>query len=552
MGGVSAAAKNVDLISQTSGTRSWWKRSLPVFILFAVTLVLYYPTHNYAFFAIDDGLYVYQNPHVLGPLDWSTVRWALTHSYVLNYDPLTFFAHSLDVQLFQVDPGRHHEVNVVWHALDVVLLFWVLRRATGFTGRSFMVAGLFALHPINVENVAWVAELKTLLSTAFFFLALGAYRWYARRPMLRRMAPVAFLYGLALLAKPQVITLPFVLLLWDYWPLRRMFAGAPEGARGTVNVESFPPASFRKLLWEKIPLFLIGAADAVVTIFAEHKGDVRSWPYTFSIRLGNAILSYARYIGKLFWPFHLAYFYPHPGYALRWSEVWAALFFLIAVSTLVILERERRYLFVGWFWYLGTMVPLTGLVQFDLPALADRWVYIGFVGLFVMICWSAADLAEGLRLPKPVLPVASLLALIVLAALTHRQMTYWSDSVAVWSHSLEVNGRSWAADVNLAAFAEQRGDLQQALSHLYHAAEDKPTNVDINLAIAGIENERGNYQQAILYYQKVVTFSKAGTVKAKALTNMGHAYSALGDEAHALECYRAAERNGPPLSNGSQ
>ncbi len=264
----------------------WWKRSLPIFVLVAATLAVYYPVHNYAFFNVDDSIYVYENPHVLGPLDWSTVKWAFTHTFALNYDPLTFLAHNLDVQLFQVNPGRHHEVNVVLHALDAVLLFLVFTRATGFAGRSFMVAALFAVHPVNVESVAWVSELKTMLSTAFFLLALEAYRWYARRPLLRRMALVAFLYGLGLLAKPQVITLPFVLLLWDYWPLRRMFAGDPNALRGTKDIESFHLSSFLKLVKEKIHLFIIAVGDTVITIFAEQKGSVREWPYTFSIRFG--------------------------------------------------------------------------------------------------------------------------------------------------------------------------------------------------------------------------------------------------------------------------
>jgi tetratricopeptide (TPR) repeat protein len=518
----------------------WWKAWLPSVFLIVVCLAVYYPVHDFDFFNIDDGIYVYQNPHVLGPLNWSTVTWAFTHSFARNYDPLTFLAHNLDVKLFGTHPGAHHEVNVVLHALDTVLLFWLLSRATGFAGRSFMVAALFALHPINVENVAWVSELKTLLSAAFFFLALGAYHWYARRPLQRRMAIVALLYGLGLLAKPQVITLPFVLLLWDYWPLGRMFAADPNVSRGTRNAPTFQARRLSVLIREKMPLFIIAAGDAVITMFAEHKAE--EWPYTFSIRLGNGILSYARYIGKLFWPLHLSYLYPHPGYSLRWGQVWGALFLLIAVSAFVIARRHERYLLVGWFWFVGTMVPVIGLVQIDLPALADRWAYIGFVGLFVMICWGVAEWADAWRLPKPVLPLASAAVLIILTLLTYRQVEYWRDSLTIWTHSLEVTHRNWVADMNIGFFLQQKGQSEEALAHWQRAAEDQPTNADISLNVAFLEHQRGDLRQAIQYYEKVLAVSKTASINAQVLANMGHAYSALGDEARAKQCYLEAER----------
>src|ERR1039458_8041503 len=262
------------------------KYPLLCLVLVVATLALYYPVHHYPFFELDDYVYVTGDPHVLGPLDWATVKWAFTHSFVRNYDPLTFFSHNFDVRMFGLNAGRHHQVNVILHALNAVLLFWVLKRATGFTGRSFVVAALFAVHPIQVENVAWIAERKTILSTVFFLLALGAYRWYACRPRLRRMAVVAFLYGLGLLAKPQVITLPFVLLLWDYWPLRRMFPKAPDCS--TAGAEVFPPRSLPALIKEKIPLFVIAAVDAGLTMVAQRVVGGQEWPYTLAIRLENA------------------------------------------------------------------------------------------------------------------------------------------------------------------------------------------------------------------------------------------------------------------------
>jgi len=304
--------------------------------------------HAYPFIDIDDDLYVTGNPQVLGPLDLPKVEWAFTHPFALNYDPLTFFSHSLDVRMFGLNPGRHHDINVLLHVLNALLLFWVLKRATGYTGRSFMVAALFAVHPLQVENVVWISERKTLLSAVFFLLALDAYRWYACDPRRRCMAVVAFLYGLGLLAKPQVITLPFVLVLWDYWPLRRLLPTHPEASADTITADSIPLRRFSALVKEKIPLLVIAAVDSVLTMVAEHKTTSASWHYTFAIRLGNAILSYARYIAKAFWPDHLALMYLHPGYSLRWWQVWASLLFLVAASVLIAAGRRHRYLVVGW------------------------------------------------------------------------------------------------------------------------------------------------------------------------------------------------------------
>ena len=316
--------------------------------LLTAALAIYGRVHAYPFIDIDDDLYVTGNPQVLGPLDLPKVEWAFTHPFALNYDPLTFFSHSLDVRMFGLNPGRHHDINVLLHVLNALLLFWVLKRATGYTGRSFMVAALFAVHPLQVENVVWISERKTLLSAVFFLLALDAYRWYACDPRRRCMAVVAFLYGLGLLAKPQVITLPFVLVLWDYWPLRRLLPTHPEASADTITADSIPLRRFSALVKEKIPLLVIAAVDSVLTMVAEHKTTSASWHYTFAIRLGNAILSYARYIAKAFWPDHLALMYLHPGYSLRWWQVWASLLFLVAASVLIAAGRRHRYLVVGW------------------------------------------------------------------------------------------------------------------------------------------------------------------------------------------------------------
>ena len=542
MGSPSQVSERVTLLPRSRAGFAWLQKqtALLALALFLATLILYYPVHHYPFIDIDDNFYVTENPHVLGPLNFSALEWAFTHPYVLNYDPLTFLSHSLDVQVFGLDAGRHHDVNAILHALNAVLLFWVLKRATGYTLRSFMVAALFALHPIQVENVAWISERKTMLSTLFFFLALGAYRWFARDPRLRRMAVVALFYGLGLLAKPQVITLPFVLLLWDYWPLRRMFPGGPDLSAAPV-ADVIPPRTSAVLVREKIPLFAIAALDVMLTMVAQHVSSTQRWPYTLSIRVANAVVAYAEYLGKAFWPTGLALEYLYRGNSLKWWEVLGASSLLLVISAFVAAQRRHRYLVVGWLWFLGTLVPMIGLVvQPDLEALADRYAYVSFIGLFLMVCWGAAEWAEQPRLPRVVLPVASLAVLLILSVLTHRQVGYWSDRVTLWTHTLEVTHHNWVAESRLGVVYRHRGQTDEALASFQRAEEDHPGNPSVNLNLGLIEHERGNLTQAIPYYEKVLAVSDDQAVKAQVLGNLGHIYSALGDDARARECYQAA------------
>ncbi|MGO9515629.1 MAG: hypothetical protein ACLPND_01150, partial [Candidatus Korobacteraceae bacterium] len=396
-------------------------------LLVIATVALYYPIHHHQFVSYDDDIYITNNWHIKYGLSWSAVQWALTAQYADNWHPLTWLSHGLDCQLFFLNSGRHHATNLLLHTTNALLLFWVLLRATGYTGRSFMVATLFALHPINVESVAWVSERKNLLSMLFFLLALAAYRWYAREPRVGRYATVALLFALGLMAKPQIITLPFVLLLWDYWPLQRMFAG---GEAPSSETEVIPAKSFSWLLLEKLPLLILAMASAVITMHAQREAYT---PYPFSVRMANAIVAYAWYVRKAFWPSHLALLYPHaPGLPPIWQMTMAFLF-LLAVTALAIALRRHRYLLVGWLWFLGTLVPMIGLVQVGRQAMADRYAYLSFVGLFLMICWGVAEESEQLHLRPALLWIASVVVLLALAAVTHRQVGYWKDSYALWT-----------------------------------------------------------------------------------------------------------------------
>jgi hypothetical protein len=514
------------------------------FVLLLATIALYYPVIHHPFTNIDDQGYVYENLDVQEGLTWSTFTWAMRTFDDSNWHPLTWFSHALDCQLFGINPAGHHAMNMAWHAIDAVVLFWVLLFATGYLGRSFMVAALFALHPINVESVAWVAERKTMLSTFFFLLALAAYRWYASRPGSGRYFTVAALFVLGLMAKPQIITLPFVFLLWDYWPLRRMFADPPSSSRDQTSTTVFPSRTFYELIREKVPLFVICLASALITIKAQHVGGPGAWPYSIWVRIGNAIVAYVRYMGKAIWPSNLAIMYLHPGGSLKVWQVASAALFLLIITALVLLGRRYRYLPVGWFWFLGTLVPTIGLMQVGRQALADRYAYQSFLGLFILSCWGISDWAQQQRyLPRTTLPVISVVMLAMLSAVTRRQISYWSDNLTMWAHTLQVtDNNNWVAQDMVAGLLAKEGHRDEALVHYRGVLTSNPTDPAANLAVAIADQRVGNQQEAIQLYKNALNGLTDPLERAKAYQNMALAYRAMGDSAKATECFRRAEK----------
>jgi hypothetical protein len=507
-------------------------------LLVIATVALYYPVHNHPFINYDDRDYVYQNAQVQSGINGPSIKWAFTTSAASNWHPLTWLSHELDYQLFGLDPAGHHDVNVLFHAINAVLLFWVLLRATGFAGRSFMVGAMFALHPINVESVAWIAERKNVLSMVFFLLALGAYRWYTGKPGVTRYLLVALLFACGLMAKPQVIIFPCVLLLWDYWPLQRMFSAS---ATKTDSALVIPAKSLWWLFVEKLPLFALVAASSVLTLKAQH--IARAW-FPRHIRVGNGILSYGLYLRKCVWPADLALFYPHPGDSLNWGKVAFSGVVLLLISILVILGRRHRYLPVGWFWFLGTLIPMLGIVQVGMQGMADRYAYVSFLGLFIIVCWGTAELGEGFYLSPVVLPAVSVAVLIFLAVVARQQIDYWQTEVAVWEHALNVTTDNWLAESQLGTALAIDGRIEEAIPHYRKALALEPDDADANMGIGIYELRRGNFRDAIFYYQRVVTEDKAPRVGIviNAWVGMAKAYTALGDTGKAQECLRAAKR----------
>jgi Tfp pilus assembly protein PilF len=530
---IRAKGKKRDEAATPSNSFPWRDRPTLGFCLALVALVLlaYSRVTPNDFVSFDDYKYIVDNAHVNAGLKWATVTWAFSSFEEANYHPLTWLSHALDCTLFGLNPAAHHWVNVSLHALCAVVLFLFLLSATGSRWRSLMVAALFALHPINVESVAWAAERKNVLSMLFFLLALYAYVAYVRNPSRGRYAAVAGLYLLALLAKPQVITFPFLLLLLDYWPLRRIDFPPDQKLRSGDLTPS--PA---KLVLEKVPFFAMSAASAVVTMIAQ--AAVRSVAhYSLLLRLETATISYVRYLGKAFWPVNLAALYPHP---TRLYPVWqasAAAFLLLLITVLVLRQRDHRYLAVGWFWFLGSMVPMIGLVQVGAQAMADRYAYIPFIGLFVAIVWLVADaVAEwnaGQNQARQISPrwlaVPALSCLLALGVLTSRQLVYWHDTESFWRHTLALTEGNFFAQDSLAAFLHKHGRTDEAIEHYRAALAIWPDDMPANLNLGAYEYEHGNLPAAIERFQVVALRAGYPSLRAKAYQDLGGAYRQLGD-----------------------
>ena len=535
-----------------------WK--LVVCLLLAVaTFALYGRAIGYPFIErYDDEIYVTSNPHVQAGLAWQTVTWALRSTEYSNWHPVTWLSHALDCELWGLNAAGHHFTNVFLHAVNVVLLFLLLARATGAAGRSLMVAALFAVHPFNVESVAWIAERKNVLSMLFFLLTLGAYGWYALKPAVKRYVVVALLFALGLAAKPMVITLPCVLLLLDYWPLRRIERRSQPGdpsqvddLEGLAN-DSSPGTSAvpRSPLWwlvlEKLPLLALSAANGAVTIFAQRSYGAMHLALSPGVRLENAVYAYAMYVWKAFWPAQLTVFYPHPGARLAIWQTGMATLFVMAVSALVWRERASRpCLVTGWLWYLGTLVPVIGLIQVGEQAMADRYAYLPLIGIFVMAVWGAADAAEHRRLSLRTRVTTAAVVLTVFMAFTWKQITYWRSSYDLWSHAVQVTKDNFTAETNL-GFALMASDRSvEAVDHLQNAVRIRPSYALSHLSLAGALQLSGRPREAILEYETALGLGPAQSMLVAAYENLGRSYEQVGNYKDARACYEQALRINP-------
>jgi tetratricopeptide (TPR) repeat protein len=548
------------------------KRNLVICILLAVaTLALYSPAIGHPFiFNYDDDCYVINNPHVQAGVVWKTVTWALASTECSNWHPLTWLSHALDGELYGQNPAGHHVTNVLLHVLNVVLLFLLLARATGAVGRSALVAALFASHPLNVESVAWVAERKNVLSTLFFLLALAAYGWYARKPTGKRYVVLATLFVLGLASKPMVITLPCVLLLLDFWPLRRIQGWEPlsQGRLGSSKADkhgppiplspeetafSVPQARFWWLVLEKLPLFALSAAAGAVTIFAQRKNGSMRLLLPLGVRLENAIYAYAMYVWKTFWPMRLAVFYPHPGAKLAVWRVGLAALFLLFVSALAWQQRRPRpYLLTGWLWFLGTLVPVIGLVQVGEQAMADRYTYIPLIGIFLMAVWGAADLADRRQLSFRSRMKPAAVVLVILALFTSDQIRYWRSADDLWAHTVDVTKDNFVGEENLGAALLVSDRAAEALPHLQRAVLIKPQDPAGHLTLAGVLAVNGRTRDAIAEYETAIPRVSDPKMRAVACETLGRLYSQVGNYSKARASYQQALQIDPQRTSAKE
>jgi len=512
-------------------------------LLSVATLAVYGRVRSNPFVAFDDETYITRNLHVQAGVTWKTVTWALSSTEQSNWHPLTWLSHALDCQLYGLNPAGHHLTSVLIHTLNVLLLFLLLLRVTGSRGRSLMVAALFALHPLNVESVAWIAERKNVLSTLFFLSALGAYGWYAAKPAIKRYAVVAVLFALGLAAKPMVITLPFVLLLLDFWPLQRLQGwGQGTSKMGKSEKIIFPSLPASRLLLEKLPLLIFSAGSALITVIAQRSVALRSLSQIpLKDRLENALYSYAMYVWKALWPTRLALYYPHPTHHLGWWQLGLALLFLSTVSALVWNQRSARpYLVTGWLWYLGTLVPVIGIVQVGDQAMADRYAYVPLIGIFVMVVWGIADWADQRDVNFGLRCAASVGILVALSFLTWRQIGYWQSDYDLWTHTLEITRVNYLAEANLAGTLRKLGRAQEALPHYQAAERLNPGQPARHINLAADLAEAGQLQEAIAEYQTAADLTSQPRTLARVYESIAALSAALGDYATVRESYTQA------------
>jgi protein O-mannosyl-transferase len=561
-------------------------------LLALATIAVFWPVARLDFVNYDDPDYVTSNLHVQSGLTWQSTAWAFTSGHASNWHPLTWLSHMLDWQLFNKNAGGHHLVSLAFHIANTLLLFLVLRRMTGAHWRSAVVAALFALHPLHVESVAWVSERKDVLSTLFFLLCLGAYARYvevldgdrnpacagqppelrgprpearASKPKVRNrnaddqsqkanlsgsrltqpsagllpLSPLSsrpafvfyclalLFFALGLMSKPMLVTLPFVLLLLDGWPLHRFRPGTPGSNLRTMV----------RLVAEKVPFIALSLTSSVITLIVQQRGGAVSTILTLGARVANALVSYARYIGKMFWPAKLSVLYPHPGHWPAW-QVTASAALVVAISAGAVWgSRRRPYCAVGWLWFVGGLVPVIGLVQVGVQSMADRYTYVPLIGLFIVLVWGISEWVPLGRWRTPTLAWGAALALVVCASLTSRQVQFWRDSLSLFGHAVEVTSNNYLAYHNIGFYLYGQGKTDEAMVNYLKALEINPAYEDALNNMGYALAAQHKYAEAIGYYERAL---RVRPNHADVHNNLGNALADLGRSEEAIEHYRRA------------
>jgi tetratricopeptide (TPR) repeat protein len=515
-----------------------------IIVLVVLTLTPYLQVVNFDFVMYDDPDYVLENDHVKDGVSLTTIRWALTTGHASNWHPLTWISHCIDGELFGVQPGGHHAHNLLLHLINTILLFIILRRLTGRQLESMIVAALFAVHPLNVQSAAWISERKNLLSTLFWLLTIWSYAGYVARPRTARYLGVVAAFTLGLLSKPMVVTLPFVLLLLDWWPLGRVALDTTLSTKKQpANVTFRIWRRWRLLCIEKIPLIGMSVAACGITFWAQNTGGAIQSLQVFplALRLQNALVAYVVYLKKMVLPNDLSFFYPFIRTIPAWQVV-GAVCVLASISWMVIrLRNKHPYLLMGWLWYLGTMVPVIGLVQVGDQALADRYAYVPLIGLFVAIAWFLADVAAQRTAWRLTGWIGIILAL---AAATSRETSYWKNSRTLFEHALKISNSNYVAHNNLGNILAKEKKYDLAKAHYIESLKADPGSVEAHNNLGELYQTEGKIPEAIAEFKKALITCPN---YAKVDYNLGLAYDKLGDFKKAIEYYQLAQRNNPAL-----
>ena len=472
-------------------------------LLAIVTLAVFWEVQYHEFINLDDDWYVYDNPNVKTGLTYKNIKWAFTTLHAGFWMPLTWLSHMLDCQLYDLNPKGHHFNNLLFHITNTIFLFLILKRMTKAIWPSAFVAALFALHPLHVEPVAWVTSRKDVLSGFFWMMTIWLYTYYAERPGIKRYLLVFLSFAFGLMAKPIIVTMPFVLLLLDYWPLKRLrikhlsINCASHLSKNLNNDQSISSKFW--LLYEKIPFLILSILSGLIAFLAEKRvgalPSLESFPIV--IRLANALESYLDYILHMIWPLNLSVFYPHTGIP-SWWHVLVALVILLGISFLAVWNYQKHsYLLVGWFWYLGTLVPVIGLIQVGKHAMADRYTYIPLIGLFIIISWGIQYIFKNFTYKKLAYSILAGATLLFFTANTQIQISYWRNSSTLFKHAIDITSDNYLAHNNLAYALIHQGDLEGATSHLYEALRIKPDYLEHHMNLGAVLARQGKLDEAI-------------------------------------------------------
>jgi len=546
-------------------------------LLIMATFAVYYQVHNYGFIELDDNQYFTENRYVRGGFTIEGITWSFRNTTVGMWIPLVWISYMAGSQVYGVSSGWHHLTNVFLHLSNIILLFLIFRKLTGGFWKSAFVAALFALHPLHVESVVWITERKDVLSTFFFLLTIWMYSRYVEQPRPTRYLIAILFFALGLMAKPMLVTMPFILILLDFWPLDR-FKSEPSASHDSTKESSRP----LHLVLEKIPFLILAIVASTVTLIAHNKvGGMDSLDVLpFDVRITNALVSYVTYMGKMIWPTKLAVLYPHPGMA-TWRQVIGSSALLAGISWLAIKNvRHRPYLIVGWLWYLGTLVPVIGLAQAGTQAIADRFVYVPFIGLYLSIAWGFPELVTKLPHRKIWLGTLAAILLSILTVVTWKQVQYWKNGITLFKHTLKHTSNNYRIHNALGAELSKQGRTEEAIDHFLHALRIKPDFERAHSNLGAALYSKGRTEEAIDHYLQAlrikpddvnthnnlgfILYNQGRITKAidhylqalrlkpdfeKAHNNLGVALIRTGNIKGAISCFQEAVRINPEYVN---